>query len=103
MPQTRLFRFVAINNLSILFHLNRSWWLRSQIIEHPVHSLDLIHDSIHYSLEYAEGDIRAFCGHKVIGNHRTKSHRIVIGTEVSHNTHGAHIGEGGKILTVGTG
>lgn len=91
------------NILLLLFHLNRSWWLRRQIIEHPIHSLYLIHDSVHHSLEYAKGNIRAFCGHKVIGNHRAESHRVVIGTKVSHNPHGAHIGEGGKILAVGTG
>ena len=33
-----------------LFHLNRSWWLGCQIIEHPIHALYLIHDSIHHSL-----------------------------------------------------
>lgn len=34
------------------FKLHRSWWLRSQIVEHPIHVIHLIYYSIHHLLQH---------------------------------------------------
>lgn len=43
-------------------------------------------------------ELRRFRRHKVAGHDGPQGNGVIIGTAVSHNPYGAHIGEGGEIL-----
>ena len=97
MPQTRInTRFLRHSNL---LEFNRSRRLGSQIIHDPVNSLHLIDNPVHHPGKHFKGNLRRFRGHEIRSNHRSQRHGIIVGALVSHDTHGAHVGEGRKILS----
>ena len=81
-----------------LFKLNRSRWFAGEIIEYSIDSSDLIDDSAHNSLKNCEWNLSGLCGHEIDGIDCAQCHCIIIGSLITHNTNGTHVGEGCKVL-----
>ena len=50
-------------------------------------------------MKYLPWNLGAFGGHKVAGHYSSKGNSIIVGSEVTHYTYRAHIGECCKVLT----
>ena len=81
-----------------LFKLNRTRWLTRQIIEYTVDPFNLVDDPTHNLLQHIPRNIRSFRSHKVDRTYRTQCHSVIVGSLVTHNTYGTHIGQCGKVL-----
>ena len=84
-----------------LFKLNRSWWFAGQIIEYAVYPFYFVDDSAHHFLQSFKRNLRCLGGHEVDGVYGAEGHGVVVGSFVSHNANGTHVGEGGEILADG--
>ena len=92
-------RQIGSNSLgSLSLKLYRSGWFTGQIIEYSINPFHLIDDSIHHLLKYFKRNLRAFCSHKVCCIDCSQGYCIVIGSEIAHDTYGAHIGQCCKVL-----
>ena len=82
----------------MLLKLNRPRRLRSHIHHDSVHPTNLINNPAHHRLQHIKRDLRRLRCHKVNRLDRTDGNRIIIGTFITHDTNGPHVGKGGKVL-----
>ena len=78
--------FTPFMKLCLLFKLNRSRWLTSQVIEYPINPTHLIYNSAHNCLEYLKWYLGTFRCHKVNCIDCTKCNCVVISSFITHNT-----------------
>ena len=96
MPETRI--NTGFRHFNPLFKLNRSGRLTGNIIHYPIHMAHLIDDPAGHLLQYFIRDLCALCGHEVDGLHGSQCDGVIIGSLITHNAYGSHIGQGCEVL-----
>ena len=89
----RILRFFS------LFKLNRCRRFPRTIVHYAVYAFDFIDDTVGDFGEDFPGDLGGIGGHEVGGVYGTEGDGVIVGTEITHNTYGTHVGQGCEILT----
>ena len=86
-----------------LFKLHRCGGFAGDVVEDAVDAGDLVDDTGADPVQEVVGQAGPVGGHEVVRPDGPEGDGVIIRSPVAHDAHGAHIGEGGKILVGAVG
>ena len=88
----------AFSQFSPLLKLDRCRWFSGAVVHDAVDVFDFVYDSTGCSSDDIPRDFGAFGGHEIGGGDGAEGDGVIVGSFISHDSDGAHVGQGCEVL-----